>query len=50
MNMDENANLAEGLRAIGFSDTQIEDMLLMIEGRISISEWKERFERENTEK
>ena len=46
MNMTENANLVEGLRAIGFTDTQIADFLLMLEGRLSIDSWKERFEEE----
>ncbi len=44
MNMDENANLVEGLRLIGFSDTQIADLFLMVEGRISMEEWKKRYE------
>lgn len=46
MNMNENANLVEGLRAIGFTDTQIADFLLMVEGRISIEDFKDRFEKE----
>ena len=50
MTANENANMVEGLREIGFSDTQIADMLLMIEGRISIQEWKDRFDRENENK
>ena len=46
MNMTETANLIEGLRAIGFSDSQITDFQLMVEGRISKEEFKEKFERE----
>ena len=44
MTMTENANLIESLRAIGFTDSQITDFLLSVEGRISIEEFKKRFE------
>ena len=43
MNMTENANLIEGLRKIGFTDSQIADLMLMVEGRIDIDEWVKRF-------
>ncbi|MBO6214369.1 MAG: hypothetical protein J6N76_02400 [Lachnospiraceae bacterium] len=43
MNMTENANLIEGLRQIGFTDSQIADLMLMVEGRIDIDEWVKRF-------
>ena len=43
MNMTEIANLIEGLRKIGFSDSQIADFQLMIEGRINLDEWVERY-------
>ena len=43
MNMTENANLIEGLRRVGFSDTQIADLQLMIEGRISMEDWEKRY-------
>ena len=46
MNMSENANMVEGLRKIGFTDTQITDFLLMVEGRITQDEWEKRFNRE----
>ena len=48
--MNEIANLIEGLRKIGFSDTQITDFQLMVEGRITIDEFKERYEKENDKK
>lgn len=43
MTTTEIANLIEGLREIGFTDTQITDLQLMMEGRISIEEWGKRF-------
>ena len=39
MEGNELANMIEGLRAIGFSEKQITDFILMIAGRISIEEW-----------
>ena len=50
MTMTENANMVEGLRAINFTDTQVADLLLMIEGRITVEEWKKRFEEEEKKK
>ena len=46
MNMTEIANLIEGLREIGFTNTQITDLQLMVEGRIDKEEWKRRYEQE----
>ena len=45
MNMNENANLIECLRSIGFTDTQITDLFLAIEGRISIEEFASRYKK-----
>ncbi|MBQ4482617.1 MAG: hypothetical protein II966_05230 [Lachnospiraceae bacterium] len=39
----EMANLIEGLRRIGFKDVQINDMMLMMAGTISIREWEIRY-------
>lgn len=50
MNMTENANLVEGLRRIGFTDTQIADLILAIEGRISLDELEARYKSENNKK
>lgn len=50
MTMSEKANLIEGLRKIGFSDSQIADFQLMVEGRISIDEFKKRFEENDKKK
>ena len=50
MNMTETANLIEGLREIGFSDSQIADFQLMIEGRISKEEFREKYIKANEEK
>ncbi len=38
MNMTENANLIEFLQAIGWTDEQITNFILVIEGRRSIDE------------
>ena len=38
MTMNENANMAELFRSIGWTDEQIVDFLLGVEGRISIDE------------
>lgn len=46
MNMTENANMKESLRRLGFTDTQITDFILAVEGRISLDELEERFNRE----
>ena len=43
MTMEENANLAEGLRRLGFTDTQIIDFLLAVGGRITLDELEKRF-------
>ena len=43
MTMSENANLVEGLRRLGFSDTQIIDFLLAVGGRISLDELERRY-------
>ncbi len=43
MNMTENANLVEGLRALGWTGEQIADFILAIEGRITTEELKKRF-------
>ena len=50
MNMTENANLVESLRRIGFTDTQIADLILSIEGRISLDELEIRFKAAAKEK
>ena len=47
MNMSENANLIEGLRLLGFTDTQIADFILAVEGRISLEEMKKRHDAED---
>lgn len=44
--MTENANLIEALRLLGFSDTQITDLILAIGGRISLEEMKARYDKE----
>ena len=36
MNMTENANLIQFLKAIGWTDSQITNLILCIEGRITI--------------
>ena len=46
MTNNEKVNLVEGLRAIDFSNAQINDFILMLAGRISIAEWKDRYEKE----
>ena len=46
MNMTETANLVESLQAAGFTSQQINDFILSVEGRITIEEFKERYERE----
>ncbi|MBR1629405.1 MAG: hypothetical protein IJ679_09110 [Lachnospiraceae bacterium] len=46
MTMQENANMAELLRSIGWTDQQIVDFLLGIEGRISIEEAADRIKQE----
>ena len=38
MTMSENANLIQFLQSIGWSDSQITNMFLCVEGRISIEE------------
>ena len=45
--MNEISRIIESLRVIGYTDTQILDLLLVAEGRISKEEWKNRFETEN---
>lgn len=50
MNMTENANLVEGLRRLGFTDTQIADLILAIEGRISLDELEQRYNAERDKK
>lgn len=47
MNMTENANFIQFLQAIGWSDAQITNFMLAVEGRISIEEAKEKHEKEN---
>ena len=46
MNMTETANLVETLQAAGFTSQQINDFILSVEGRISIEEFKKRYEKE----
>lgn len=43
MNMTESSNFAEAMRRIGLNDTQIVDLLLAIEGRISLDEMEKRY-------
>lgn len=43
MNQKETANLIYALRAVGFSDTQITDFQLAVEGGLSLEEWKEKY-------
>ena len=50
MTMTENANLIESLRAIGFTDSQITDFLLSVAGRISIEDFKKKFEKNGSQK
>lgn len=50
MNMTENANLVEALRRIGFTDTQIADLILAIGGRISLDELEMRYKTEDDKK
>ncbi len=50
MNKNEKTNLIEGLRAVGFSDTQIMDFTLYLAGRMNIEEWKRKFEEEEKKK
>ena len=50
MNMTENANLIEALRRLGFTDTQIADLILAIEGRISLDELEQRYNAERDKK
>ena len=38
MTMTENANLIQFLQEIGWTDSQITNMMLCVEGRISIQE------------
>ena len=38
MNMTENANMIQFLQSIGWSDAQITNFMLCIEGRITIDE------------
>ena len=45
--MKETSGIIESLRIIGFTDTLILDLLLAAEGRISMEEWKNRFDAEN---
>ena len=50
MNFTENANVAEGLSRLGFTDTQIADLILAIEGRISLDELEQRYNAERDKK
>ncbi len=43
MNMTESSNFAEAMRRIGLNDTQIVDLVLAIEGRISLDEMEKRY-------
>lgn len=46
MTMEETANMIETLQAAGFTSQQINDFILSVEGRITIGEFKERYEKE----
>ena len=50
MDMTENANFIEALERIGFTSKQITDLILCIEGRITIDEFAERYEQEKEKK
>ncbi len=46
MTMAETANMVEALQAAGFTSQQINDFILAVEGRISIEEFRKRYEAE----
>ncbi len=48
MNMTENANMVESLRALGWTGEQIADFILAVEGRITTEELKKRFKESDT--
>ena len=50
MTMSENANMAELFRSIGWTDEQIVDFLLGVEGRISIEEAARRIKQNSDSK
>ena len=50
MNMTENANMIQLLQKIGWTDEQITNFMLGVEGRISLDEAAENHKKKNNNK